>query len=172
MAYYKDGIKLSNSLELNGMVVVNPTEEQIVAAGYTFKEDDIIVPVLSDLKAARIEESKYVLEAWLAENTLTSTCHGGVAAEYTVTESKQNQLVQTMLTYQIESQLGLAAEITWNAAGQCCEVWTYDELVQLSLEIKAFVKPRITKQREYEMQINAMTTIGAVQELEIQYDTI
>lgn len=169
MSYYKDGIPLGDSLEVDGMVIINPTEEQVVQAGYVFKED-VIVPALSDAKSNRIAESKKALEDYLENHTLTSSCHNGVAAEYTVTEAKQNQLVQSILTYQLESGLGITPELTWNAAGRSCEVWTYQELLQLALEIKEYVKPRISKQRELEEEINECETVEEVQSIVIDYE--
>ena len=61
-------------------------------------------------------------------------------------------------------------KISWNATGEECTYdWTKDELVQLAIEIEAFVKPLISQQQSMESQINACETVDDVIDVNITF---
>lgn len=55
--YYKDGLPFTGgSIELDGRRIFNPTEEQMLAAGYELREQEAYVPSLEDVKARKLAE--------------------------------------------------------------------------------------------------------------------
>ena len=108
---------------------------------------------LEEYKSLKIAESKQKLADYLEQNPITSTAHNGVPGVYAVTEEKQNLMTSNYLTYQIESQINPDAILTWNETGKSCEEWKSEEFLQLVIEIKNFVKPRIAIQQAYEESV-------------------
>lgn len=123
-------------------------------------------------KEKKIEESKNSLSKWLQENPLKSTVHNGEEAYYNVTEEKQSLLNQAIMTAQLKISMGIVPQPTWNSTSNICEAWTIEELSQLALEIEAYVKPRIKRQQEYEVQINNCSSKEEVEKIEFDYETI
>ena len=126
--------------------------------------------VFENSKIARINESKYLLASYLETHLLVSNCHGGVEAQYSVTTEKQSLMASNYLTYTIAKQAGLDAELTWNATGQECEVWTEEEFVTLVLQIGEYVKPLVSLQQSYEVQIRNCKTQEELDAIVISYD--
>ncbi|MBE6070067.1 MAG: hypothetical protein E7211_20615 [Clostridium lundense] len=119
-------------------------------------------------KADKVLETKKLLATWLEQHPLESTVHNEEGELYTVTEEKQSLLTQNLMLAQLtQSQI-----TTWNCQGGICEEWATTKLVQLALEIEAYVRPRIKKQQAYEVQINSCSTVEEVAAIEIEYDTI
>lgn len=111
---------------------------------------------LDTLKAYLVNLSNKNLETFLFENPITSTCHGGVAAKYTITLAKQTMLNNAIALCEIHEKLGDEYTPSWNAHNaECTYDWTKAELVQLAIEIEAFVKPYISKQQTMESEIRA-----------------
>lgn len=120
-------------------------------------------------KLMKIADSKYMLEAYLENNPLVSTCHNGKEGKYSVTVEKQSLMANNYLTYTIEKQTGVDAKLTWNETGKECEEWTEEEYIQLLLEASAYVKPLVSKQQKYEVLINACTTQDELDLIVIDY---
>lgn len=122
-------------------------------------------------KEAKISESKVALADYLERHPLVSDCHGGVEATYTVTSEKQALMANNYLTYTIAKQSGVKSPIlTWNAAGEECEVWTEEEYITLVLEVSEYVKPLVSLQQSYEVQIKACETQEDLDAIAIVYD--
>lgn len=132
------------------------------------EEEKVII--LEDNKIQKINESKYLLATYLETHPLISNCHGGVEAQYSVTSEKQSLMASNYLTYTIAKQAGLDAELTWNATGQECEVWTEEEFVTLVLQIGEYVKPLVSLQQSYEVQIRNCKTQEELDAIVISYD--
>ena len=59
---------------------------------------------------------------------------------------------------------------SWNAAGEESTYdWTTDELVQLSMEIEAFVRPLVTQQQALETAIQNACTQEELEKIAITY---
>ena len=137
---------------------VPPTEEELAA-------------MFEANKASKINESKMLLADYLERHPLVSACHGGVEATYTVTTEKQTLMASNYLTYTIAKESGIENPVlTWNAAGEECEVWTEEEYVTLVLQTAEYVKPLVALQQSYEVQINACETQEELDGIEIVYD--
>lgn len=120
-------------------------------------------------KKQKIALSKTMLAAFLEQNPLVSSAHGGTAGTYSVTEEKQQLMSLNYNTYQIKKAAGVKAELTWNETGKECEVWTEAEYIQLIIEIEAYVKPLVSAQQGYEKQIQEAETLREVNAVEISY---
>lgn len=120
-------------------------------------------------KKQKIQLSKKRLAEYLQNNPLQSAAHGGVMATYSVTEEKQNLMLLNYSTYQIQKAAGISAVLTWNQAGQECEIWEETEFLQLILEAQRYVKPLVSKQQSFEKRINEAGSLMEVNSIEISY---
>jgi hypothetical protein len=73
------------------------------------------------------------------------------------------------MTYQLSLATGVPDCITWNESGKPCEVWTVEQAVQLSLEMKAFIRPLISLQQHMESDIMECTTQEEVLSINIEF---
>lgn len=137
-----------------------PTEEELQA-------------IFEMNKEFKIAESKFALASYLEKNPLKSSCHGGKEAYYNVTSDKQTLMTSNYLTYTIEKSTGIVSPVlTWNASGEPCEEWTEQEYLQLILETSAYVKPLVTKQQYYEVEINSCSTQEDLDKIVIDYSSV
>lgn len=113
---------------------------------------------LESYKKEKICKSKKDLELYLETHPLTSTAHGGVEGIYSVTLEKQNMMTTNYLSWKLETQINPNAILTWNETGKKYEEWAEEEFLQLVLEIKNYVKPKIEMQQSYEEMINNATS--------------
>lgn len=120
---------------------------------------------LEDYKAAKIAESKGVLAEFLEEHPLTYTDGN----QYSVTAEKQSLLTSALARYQIAVAAGQTPALKWNATGQECTEWTYENLAALALSIAAYVEPLVAQQQAIEVQIRSCETIEAVKAVNISY---
>lgn len=128
---------------------------------------------LATLKEYLVGKSKENLETFLFQNPITSSCHQATSAEYSVTFEKQTQLNNAIALCTIHEQLGDSYTPSWNSHnGQCTYDWTKTELVQLAIEIEAFVKPYISKQQSMESQIRNASTKEEAQAVSITFEKI
>lgn len=150
--------ELSNKeiyIEVNN-IIIEPTDEELKKS-------------FENNKAEKIEYSKYLLEKYLSDNPLKSSCHNNSEDIYTVSSEKQTLMANNYLTYTISKGINGNAVLTWNSAGKECEVWTEEEYLQLLLEISEYVKPLISLQQKYEVQINRCKTQEELDDIVIEY---
>ena len=148
----------------------NKTDEIKSTVESLIPETDITKMSLEDAKAFRVKESNVELAAFLAANPITSTCHKGVAATYSITKEKQTYLQAMILTTQMAIQAGVEYQPSWNATGEPCSYdWTLAELQQLAFEIESVVRPLVSAQQKIEASINACTSIEELQAITIEY---
>ena len=125
-------------------------------------------PSLAEVQAQRITESKNGLAEYLESHPLTWTD----GKQYSVTEDKQALLTGNLAAYQLAVTLGQEnPELTWNATGEECTVWTFENLAMLAIAIKAYVKPLVAYQQKVEIEIRACTTVADVEAITIDYTT-
>lgn len=127
------------------------------------------VLTVSDVQDQRIAESKTKLAEYLASHPLTWTD----GKQYSVTEDKQALLTGNLAAYQLAVTLGQEnPELTWNATGEECTVWTFENLAMLAIDIKAYVKPLVAYQQKTEIVIRACTTVVDVEAVTIDYEAV
>lgn len=127
--------------------------------------------VLNKMRDARIKQSKENLQAFLNTSAITSTCHKGTAAQYSITSNKQQYLANMILTTTMAEQNGIPYQPSWNASGEPCTYdWTLAELQQLAMEIEAFVRPLILKQQQMEVSIREASSIEELQNIDLSFE--
>ena len=124
---------------------------------------------LEECKEYKISESKNALEDFLFNNHLLSSAHNGKTGYYSVTNDKQILMMSNYLSWQIESATNPDAVLTWNETGKECTAFTEIEYLQLMLEIKNYVYPKVKLQQYYEVQIANATENCEVQNIAIDY---
>lgn len=128
---------------------------------------------LDDAKKFRIAESKTVLADFLENHPVTSSCHGGTAAAYSITSEKQSFLQAMITITMLAQQSGVEYQPSWNAVGEACTYdWTLEELQQLAIEIEATVRPLVSHQQSLEKEILAVKNMNALKAVNISYDDI
>lgn len=138
------------------------------AESRTFLEPKPVGPSLAQAQDLRIAESKTKLAEYLESHPLTWTD----GKKYSVTEDKQSLLTGNLAAYQLAVTLGQTAELTWNATGEVCEVWTFQNLAALAIAIKAYVKPLVAYQQTAEVAIMACTTAEDVSAVSLDYGSV
>ena len=117
-------------------------------------------------KTKRIQESKILLAKWLNDNPILYTD----GKYYSVTEEKQALLNGNLASYERAKSMGIVYDLKWNATEQPCETWSYTDLLTLSLNIAAYVAPKVSKQQLLEVQIRNCETIDEIDAVVIDYD--
>jgi len=125
----------------------------------------VYLPYLAERIAQRIANSKVALADYLSGNPLTWLD----GKRYTVTEEKQTLLMSNIASYQLEIQINPAAELTWNAAGEVCTPWTFENLCALAIAITQYVKPLVACQQKTEVAMQAAQTLEALEAIPVDY---
>lgn len=135
----------------------NPIEDNLEENEPTEEE---LLQQLEIAKNIKIKESHELLEKYLSEHPLLYT-DGNY---YSVTLEKQSLLTGNLLAYQLELQHGVSnPELEWNASGEECVPWTFEELSALAIAIKYYVKPFVAYQRKLEKDV--IKTCASIEEL-------
>jgi hypothetical protein len=114
---------------------------------------------LEDAKKHHIMMSKNNLKEYLANNPILSTCHNAEGGYYSLTEDKQNLLLGMISVTQMKEASGVTYQPSWNETGKKCTYdWTLEQLIQLSFEMEAVVRPLINQQQAMEVAINTAAT--------------
>lgn len=123
---------------------------------------------LDELKANKIAESKTMLAEWLENNPLRYAD----GKRYSVTAEKQSLLNGNLASYEraANADPNIAYPLKWNATGEECIAWEYEDLVKLSLSIAAYVAPKVSKQQEIEIAISNCSTIEELDKIIISYN--
>ena len=138
-----------------------------------FKEPEVvpISPMPEDIEGAKgykIAESKEKLAEWLARHPMTYKD----GKQYSVTAEKQSLLNGNLSSYERAqgANPSINYPLKWNATGEECTEWEYEDLVGLSLAIAAYVAPKVAEQQAIEIAINACSTIEELNGVVISYE--
>ena len=122
------------------------------------------------LKEDLILKSKENLAKYLQTHPLKSYCHNKTeGGYYNCTQEKQNALAGLLLSHTIATNLGQGDVLTWNETEEICEVYTLEELSQLALEMKEYVKPLVSMQQYIEATIRALNTQQELKSINIEF---
>lgn len=122
------------------------------------------------LKEDLILKSKENLAKYLQTHPLKSYCHNKTeGGYYNCTQEKQNALAGLLLSHTIATNLGQEDVLTWNETEKICEVYTLEELSQLALEMKEYVKPLVSMQQYMESTIRASNTQQELKSINIEF---
>ena len=132
-----------------------------------YENPDYITPdTLTPAKEIKIAESKEKLADWLQNNPMQHTD----GKYYSVTTEKQALLNGNLASYERAKSMGVVYDLKWNATEQPCETWSYTDLLTLSLNIAAYVAPKVSKQQLLEVQIRNCETMEELEAIVIDYD--
>ena len=122
------------------------------------------------LKKDLIFKSKENLAKYLQTHPLKSYCHNKTeGGYYNCTQEKQSALAGLLLSHTIATNLGQEDVLTWNETEKVCEVYTLEELSQLALEIKEYVRPLVSMQQRMEADIRALNTQQELKSIDIEF---
>ena len=122
------------------------------------------------LKEDLIFKSKENLARYLQTHPLKSYCHNKTeGGYYNCTQEKQNVLAGLLLSHTIATSLGQEDVLTWNETEKTCEVYTLEELSQLALEMKEYVKPLVSMQQYMEATIRGLNTQQELKSINIEF---
>lgn len=123
---------------------------------------------LEQLQAARQEENKAALAAWLVEHPLTWTD----GKRYGVEEQDQNEMALNLMQYQAAASAGQVAPLEWHAQKEACREFTQEEYLGLSMAISAYVYPYRRYQEAVKEAIYNAQTAEEVAAVVIDYASV
>ncbi|MCI8372438.1 MAG: DUF2977 domain-containing protein [Lachnospiraceae bacterium] len=125
---------------------------------------------LARIKAEMTGKSKQNLKRYLEIYKLSSSCHGGIEKQYSITSEKQQHLANMILTATMAAQAGIPYQPSWNAAGEECTYdWTIGELQQLAMEMEGVVRPLVSKQQRMEVAIQEAHSLEDLESIDISF---
>lgn len=127
---------------------------------------------LQEYKEVRIQESKNLLEKYLNDHPLISNCKDGIFAPYSATIDKQNLFTGQAVLYYFNTLNGIPDTLTWNEKGKPCVPWTMEEAIVFMNTMKAYTKPLVSAQQQYEVDIQALPDKAAVEAYVIDYGSV
>ena len=127
---------------------------------------------LQEYKEVRIQESKNLLEKYLDTHPLISNCKDGIFAPYSATIDKQNLFTGQAVLYYFNTLNGIPDTLTWNEKGKPCVPWTMEEAIVFMNAMKAYTKPLVSAQQQYEVDIQALPDKAAVEAYVIDYGSV
>ena len=130
--------------------------------------NDGVVLTLEQTKAARIQQSKDDLEAYLEAHPLTWTD----GQQYSITREKQQQLTSKILSATLAAQTSTPYELTWNATGAECTPWTLEELAALAFAVDARVTALVSYQQAKEVTMREAATLEELEGVNVDYDEV
>lgn len=131
------------------------------------RANDAPAETLEQGKARKVADSKAALADYLEAHPLEWT-DGKL---YSVTMDKQTLLTSALARYQLAVGLGQEPELRWNATGEECAVWAYEDLAALALGIAAYVEPLVSRQQALEVEIMAAVSREGLEAIVIDYST-
>lgn len=119
-------------------------------------------------QAARQEENKAALAAWLAAHPLTWTD----GKRYGVEEQDQNEMALNLMQYQAAVLAGQDAPLEWHAQKEACRTFEQEEYLGLSMAISAYVYPYRRYQEQVKEAIYSAKTVEEVTAVVIDYASV
>ena len=126
---------------------------------------------MDQYKEKLIGELKDNLAAFLKENPVRSTCHGGVSKFYSATKEKQDLLLIEIKTVEYAMAHNINYAPSWNAyQEEATKDWTLDELYQLLYDIKRYVGPIVEEQQMIENDIRNAQSVEELIRVDITFE--
>jgi hypothetical protein len=76
------------------------------------------------------------------------------------------------VTYYFNTVNHIEDTLMWNERGKPCTVWTMEEALKFMNAMKAYTKPLVSAQQQYEVDLLALPDKAAVEAYVIDYSTI
>lgn len=127
---------------------------------------------LDEYRDYKIQISKEMLNEYLEGHCLISACKDGIYAPYTATMEKQSLFSSQYAAYLANKMAGVDDTMTWNEHGKSCVPWTDENCIVFMNDMKAYVKPLVSAQQQYEEHINTLTTKAEIEAYNIDYSQV
>lgn len=124
--------------------------------------------LLPKSQAARQEENKSSLAAWLAAHPLTWTD----GKQYGVTEEDQTEMALNLQQYQIQATAGREVALEWHTQKKQCHTFTVEQYNALLLAIIDYVYPYRRYQEQVKEAIYNAKNVEEVQAVVIDYASV
>ena len=124
--------------------------------------------LLPKSQAARQEENKSSLAAWLAAHPLTWSD----GKQYGVEEQDQNEMALNLMQYQAAALAEQPAPLEWHAQKEACRTFEQEEYLGLSMAISAYVYPYRRYQEQVKEAIYSAKTVEEVKAVGIDYESV
>lgn len=166
--FYKDGKRAA------GFVIITDDGQRVTScvwneeAYLAWCEANPAPDMLAENKAARIEQSKTDLAAYLATHPLLWTD----GQYYSITAEKQAQLTSKIMASTMASQTSTPYTLTWNSTGETCTEWTLSDLSALAFAIDARVTALVSYQQTQEVAMRNVATQDELDAIVVDYDTV
>lgn len=166
--FYKDGKRAA------GFVIITDDGQRVTScvwneeAYLAWCEATPAPDMLAENKAARIEQSKTDLAAYLATHPLLWTD----GQYYSITAEKQAQLTSKIMASTMASQTSTPYTLTWNSTGETCTEWTLSDLSALAFAIDARVTALVSYQQTQEVAMRNAATQDELDAIVVDYDTV
>lgn len=141
---------------------ISKLQNEIAELTYNVDESKLS---LEELKDYLIRKNKKNLSDYLYNHPMTYN-----NKTYTITEDKQSQLTGLLQAYQYAKAIGLDIELSWNETGGECTPYTFEELVEIYLQMLNIVKPIVTYQQHIEIEIRNAETKEEIQAIDITFE--
>lgn len=166
--FYKDGKRAAGFVTItdDGTTVTSCVWDE--EAYQAWCEANPAPDMLAENKAARIEQSKTDLAAYLATHPLLWTD----GQYYSITAEKQAQLTSKIMAATMASQTSTPYTLTWNSTGETCTEWTLSDLSALAFAIDARVTALVSYQQTQEVAMRNATTQDELDAIVVDYDTV
>lgn len=127
---------------------------------------------LDDFKQFYIELSKTKLDDYLQANPLEARIQGRDRKLFNITREKQKLLTSEIITANLAHQVGEDYKPSWNAKGEPLTAdWTIEQLLRLSFRISEVVRPLVSTQQRFELEIMSCTSISEVTKIDLDYSS-
>ena len=166
--FFKEGKRAA------GFVVIEDDGKRVTACRWdeeayqAWVEEHPAPDLLAPAQAARQEENKAALAAWLAAHPLTWTD----GKQYGVEEQDQNEMALNLMQYQAAVLAGQDAPLEWHAQKEACRTFEQEEYLGLSMAISAYVYPYRRYQEQVKQAIYSAKTVEEVQAVVIDYESV
>ena len=166
--FYKEGKRAA------GFVVIEDDGERVTACRWdeeayqAWAAEHPAPDLLAPAQAARQEENKAALAAWLAAHPLTWSD----GKQYGVEEQDQNEMALNLMQYQAAVLAGQDAPLEWHAQKEACRTFEQEEYLGLSMASSAYVYPYRRYQEQVKEAIYSAKTVEEVQAGVIDYESV
>lgn len=166
--YPNGGKDVKKVIDVEGVKAKDAQDEEIEIKRYVKYTAEELTERFEQNKEFKIIDSKNVLSDYLSAHPL----QWSDGKYYSVTTEKQSLLTSNLALYQVAATAGIPFKLTWNSTGDECTEWSYENLAALALAIGTYVKPFVSRQQEFELEIKACTTTDELAAIEIYYDSV